>query len=425
MSRSFLADTSAPKSIDLRANNCIIDGEFQIPVGATLGYVLTDVDGSGTARWASNSEPPGPSETLINPVEFIGIAAGAVLTTNEALPPVITATQLLNGQVLIGSTGAVPTANTITAGSNVSISNTPGGINVGVLTSPTFDNITATNISASATITGLDLAVVDSIDCKTLTASGNITADGNVTAGEVLASVVAAPDVRATSLATIATANIATLNVSGATNVGTLTSSGTINATTLSVSGTTTTSTINSSGTINAANMNIAGDSTIYQLGVTTSLTAASASVSGAISASTLTSSGGVFGATVTSSGDVNGVTGDFSGSLKLTGWDAVVSSHGTATQVGSSVNYDGPSVAITTVPLAVVPGAITFFSFNNTYIKANSIIQATVNSYTGSLGFPVLIVNTITDGNCAILIMNVSTTDIMTGTIVVGVQIS
>ncbi|HEY4874117.1 MAG TPA: hypothetical protein VIH86_00965, partial [Puia sp.] len=39
---------------------------------------------------------------------------------------------LTNGQLVIGSTGAVPTANTLTAGSGVSITNGPGSITIGL-----------------------------------------------------------------------------------------------------------------------------------------------------------------------------------------------------------------------------------------------------------------------------------------------------
>ena len=77
----------------------------------------------------------------------------------------------------------------------------------------------------------------------------------------------------------------------------------------------------------------------------------------------------------------------------------------GVVTQSGSittAVTLNQPSGEITTVSDTIAAGAIRSFTLNNSYIKADSLILATVNDTTGS-GLLAVQVDGIVAGSCTI----------------------
>jgi len=91
----------------------------------------------------------------------------------------------------------------------------------------------------------------------------------------------------------------------------------------------------------------------------------------------------------------------------------------GTVTQSGSittAVTLNQPAGEITTVS-ATIAGTVNTFTFNNSYIKADSVILATVNDTTGA-GLVVVQVDNIVAGSCSISLAGVVSN---TGTVTIG----
>jgi hypothetical protein len=91
----------------------------------------------------------------------------------------------------------------------------------------------------------------------------------------------------------------------------------------------------------------------------------------------------------------------------------------GVVTQTGSitsAVTLNQPAGEITTVS-ATIAGTVNTFTFNNSYIKADSVILATVNDTTGA-GLVVVQVDNIAAGSCSISLAGVVSN---TGTVTVG----
>jgi hypothetical protein len=91
----------------------------------------------------------------------------------------------------------------------------------------------------------------------------------------------------------------------------------------------------------------------------------------------------------------------------------------GTVTQSGSitsAVTLNQPAGEITTVS-ATIAGTVNTFTLNNSYIKADSVILATVNDTTGA-GLVVVQVDNIVAGSCSISLAGVVSN---TGTVTVG----
>jgi hypothetical protein len=91
----------------------------------------------------------------------------------------------------------------------------------------------------------------------------------------------------------------------------------------------------------------------------------------------------------------------------------------GTVTQTGSitsAVTLNQPAGEITTVS-ATIAGTVNTFTLNNSYIKADSVILATVNDTTGA-GLVVVQVDNIVAGSCSISLAGVVSN---TGTVTVG----
>jgi hypothetical protein len=91
----------------------------------------------------------------------------------------------------------------------------------------------------------------------------------------------------------------------------------------------------------------------------------------------------------------------------------------GAVTQTGSitsAVTLNQPAGEITTVS-ATIAGTVNTFTLNNSYIKADSVILATVNDTTGA-GLVVVQVDNIAAGSCSISLAGVVSN---TGTVTVG----
>lgn len=80
-----------------------------------------------------------------NTVTGLATANSAALTTNSSGVPAWTAS-MTNGQLLIGSTGATPTPNTLTAGTGIGISNGAGSVTISV----TGSGYTWTDVSGTS-----------------------------------------------------------------------------------------------------------------------------------------------------------------------------------------------------------------------------------------------------------------------------------
>ena len=91
----------------------------------------------------------------------------------------------------------------------------------------------------------------------------------------------------------------------------------------------------------------------------------------------------------------------------------------GVVTQTGSitsAVTLNQPAGEITTVS-ATIAGSVSTFTFNNSYIKADSVILATVNDTNGA-GLVVVQVDNIVAGSCSISLAGVVSN---TGTVTIG----
>ena len=97
--------------------------------------------------------------------------------------------------------------------------------------------------------------------------------------------------------------------------------------------------------------------------------------------------------------------------------------SKGTVTQSGSittAVTLNQPAGEITTVSATIGAGAALSFTLNNSYIKADSVILATVNDTTGS-GMIAVQVDGIVAGSCTVTLGGVVAN---TGVLIVGFAI-
>ena len=100
----------------------------------TTGQIL-QANSAAAPSWSTASYP---STTTINQLLYssaantvagLATANSAVLVTTSAGVPVMSST-MTNGQVIIGSTGATPTAATLSAGAGIAITNAGGSITI-------------------------------------------------------------------------------------------------------------------------------------------------------------------------------------------------------------------------------------------------------------------------------------------------------
>jgi hypothetical protein len=97
--------------------------------------------------------------------------------------------------------------------------------------------------------------------------------------------------------------------------------------------------------------------------------------------------------------------------------------SKGVVTQSGSittAVTLNQPAGEIVTVSATIAAGAASSFTLNNTFIKATSVILATVNDTTGS-GVLAVQVDNIVNGSCTIALGGVVAN---TGVVTIGFAI-
>jgi len=166
---------------------------------ATAGQMLQS-GASTTPAWSTTTYPATNAiNTLLyassaNVMSALATANSAVLVTNSTGVPALSGT-MTNGQVIIGSTSATPTAATLTAGSGISITNGAGSITIASTTSGmTWTTVSGTSQSASVnngyisnnagavTITlPTTFAVGDSVEVKGLGAGGWVLAAGTAT----------------------------------------------------------------------------------------------------------------------------------------------------------------------------------------------------------------------------------------------------
>ncbi len=124
------------------ANQVLLSGSTAAPHWSTATYPVTATS-SGTILRADGTNWSASTATFANTysastilysngahtVTGLATANSAALVTSSAGVPAWSST-MTNGQVIIGSTGATPTAATLTAGSGVTISNSAGAITI-------------------------------------------------------------------------------------------------------------------------------------------------------------------------------------------------------------------------------------------------------------------------------------------------------
>jgi hypothetical protein len=89
------------------------------------------------------------------------------------------------------------------------------------------------------------------------------------------------------------------------------------------------------------------------------------------------------------------------------------------ATSIATGVTLSQPSGVITTVSLTTAANTTeSAFTVTNSYVKADSIIIANVQGYSGTTGFPVTLVEDIVAGSFKILVRNVHNAAALNGTL-------
>jgi len=163
---------------------------------------------SGTGNFAGNVSPSFTTPALGTPTAGVltsctglpvgtGLVAGtnsSTLVTGSTGTPVWSGT-MSNGQLIIGSTGATPTAATLTAGSGITITNGAASITIssstsgmswstvtGTTQSAAVNNGYITNNAGAVTVTlPTTFAIGDEIEIKGLGAGGWVLAAGTAT----------------------------------------------------------------------------------------------------------------------------------------------------------------------------------------------------------------------------------------------------
>lgn len=91
------------------------------------------------------------------------------------------------------------------------------------------------------------------------------------------------------------------------------------------------------------------------------------------------------------------------------------------ATSLTTAVTINQPGGEITTFSIAsLAADSSATFTVNNSYVKADSIILANINDWTGTLGFPAMIVDDVVAGSFKVTVRNVGTVT-ADGTINIG----
>jgi len=130
---TLVGDNDAAAFLGLGRYGAAQNSRIQAGYGAdgtqnNTGLTLSVRNVAGTDIDALLIDPNG-NVTFANPVAFGGFSANRILISNGA-GVATSAPALTNGQLLIGSSGFGPVATTLTAGANVTILNTAGGITI-------------------------------------------------------------------------------------------------------------------------------------------------------------------------------------------------------------------------------------------------------------------------------------------------------
>jgi hypothetical protein len=100
----------------------------------------------------------------------------------------------------------------------------------------------------------------------------------------------------------------------------------------------------------------------------------------------------------------------------------------GVVTQSGSittGVTLNQPGGDVITVGLTTA--ALTTagqFTVTNSYVKADSVVLANIIDYTGSTGFPAILVDDVVAGSFKITVRNLHSTEVLNGAVTIGFAI-
>lgn len=167
------------------ANQILQSGATAAPSWSTTTYPVTNA--INTIMYASSA----------NVLDVITPVNSAVLISNSSGAPSWSST-MLNGQVIIGSTGSTPAAATLTEGTGISITNGAGSITIAADSAALVSSITGTanqvlanGTSASPQVGAVtltlpqDIATSSDVDFGTITTSGDIqTTAGTLISGQ-------------------------------------------------------------------------------------------------------------------------------------------------------------------------------------------------------------------------------------------------
>jgi len=96
----------------------------------------------------------------------------------------------------------------------------------------------------------------------------------------------------------------------------------------------------------------------------------------------------------------------------------------GTATSTAGAATINAQTGFITTEALTTAAGATYTMTVTNKYIKAGSIVLATVGKGTCTAGMPTVCFITSTAGSAVIIIQNIHASNALNGTITIGFKV-
>lgn len=147
-----------------------------LPIGNGAGFTLATITGTANQVIVTNAagsitlSGPQALGTVSTPtftgLILSGLAPFAVVSTDGV--STLAATALLNGQLLIGSTGVAPVAATLTAGSNISIAQGAGSITISCTSViGTLNGLTDAVQSFATATTGTDFTITSAAGVHT------------------------------------------------------------------------------------------------------------------------------------------------------------------------------------------------------------------------------------------------------------------